>query len=114
MIAVDNLADIIRHCIDSPDVIGETLLVSDGEDLTTTQLVEIIASRMGKTGRLFAIPDRLALMMAGLTGKRSVYERLWGSLVIDSSKMRRLLHWQPVVSATEGIEKTVDWYLKSS
>lgn len=32
---------------------------------------------------------------------------------IDSSKLQNELHWKPSLQFEEGLEKTVDWYLKN-
>ena len=110
-IALNNLVDAISCCLHHPAASGQTFLVSDGEDLSTADLVRRIAHYMRKPARLFPVPVSFMGTALHATGKSSLYDRLWGSLVVDSQKIRRVLGWTPPVSMDEGIEKMVEWYL---
>lgn len=109
-LGIDNLVDLIWHCVDHPRAVNETFLVSDGEDVSTTELLQRLASCMGRRARLFSIPTSLLNKMASLAGKESVAKRLLGSLYVDISKTREQLAWTPPVSFEEGLRRTVDYY----
>lgn len=111
LISVINLANAIQCCLEHPNAIGQTFLVSDGEDLSTSEIIALISKYMGKSSKQFRLHPALAEFLLSSIGKHSVYERLWGSLTVDSAKIRNLLGWKPVVSVEEGIKRTVDWYL---
>lgn len=110
-IALENLLDAIELCIRHPDAAGKTCPVSDGEDMSTTELISRICAGMGKPARLFPVPAALAEWILTVSGHKDLYDRLWGSLMVDSGRIRRELGWTPPVSVTEGLKKTVDWYL---
>jgi nucleoside-diphosphate-sugar epimerase len=87
----------------------ETFLVSDGEDLSTPELIKRIALHMGRPTRLFPVPVKLLQLGAKLTGKTAEVDRLCGSLQVDISKAKQVLGWKPPVSVDEGLGKAVEW-----
>jgi len=110
LIALDNLVDFIVTCIDHPAAANQTFLVSDGEDLSTTDLLQRVAQAMGKKTRLFPVPVGLLKLGAALLGKQAVAQRLCGSLQVDISKARRLLGWNPPISVDEGLRRAVQGF----
>ena len=102
-VALDNLVSFIIHCIDHPKAANEVFLISDGEDVSTTELLQKMARAFGKRSFLLPVPVGLMTFVAGLLGKRDVAERLFGSLQVDSFKARDLLGWEPVVSMDEAL-----------
>ena len=110
LIALDNLVSFIIHCTDHPKASNEVFLISDGEDVSTTELLKKVARAFGKQARLIPVPVGLMCFVARLLGKKDVAERLFGSLQVDSSKARSLLDWRPVINMDEQLEKIVeDW-----
>ena len=107
LIGIDNLVDLIIRCIDHSDAVGKTFLVSDGEDLSTPNLVNHIASFMGRTSYLFPIPIFLLRIAGSILGKKKEIDRLVGSLKIDSSYTQKVLNWTAPISVTEGIRRMV-------
>lgn len=107
LIGLDNLVDFILVCLAHPAAANETFLVSDGEDLSTTDLVRRLARAMGRPDRLFPVPPSLLMSAAIIVGKRDVARRLLGTLCVDSSKARRQLAWTPPVSVDEGLKRAV-------
>lgn len=110
LVALDNLVDLIRECIVNPAASGETFLVSDGEDLSTADLVVAIAHGMKKSPRLIPVPVWLINIGASLVGKQEMANRLLGSLQVDSSKAYRLLGWRPPQTVGQEIERVVHWH----
>jgi nucleoside-diphosphate-sugar epimerase len=88
-------------------------LISDGEDVSTTQLLRWVADALGKKPRLLPVPVGLMRLAARLIGKGDVANRLFGSLQVDSSKARDLLGWQPVITMDEQLHQTVAADLKN-
>ncbi|NTW88529.1 MAG: UDP-glucose 4-epimerase, partial [Desulfobulbaceae bacterium] len=109
-VALDNLVDLIVTCLDHPAAANQTFLVSDGEDLSTTELLQRMGRALGKPARLIPVPVGLITFAANLLGKGAVAQRLFGSLQVDSSKARELLGWKPVVTVDEALQKTADAY----
>ena len=88
-------------------------LISDGEDVSTTDLLRKVADALGKEPYLLPVPVGLMNFAAKLIGKEEVANRLFGSLQVDSSKARDLLGWQPVITMDEQLNQTVAEYLKN-
>jgi len=110
LVALDNLVDFIALCVTHPKAAGEVFLISDGEDVSTSELLRKIGKALGKSARLIPVPVGWMWFSAKLLGKADVAERLFGSLQVDSSKARELLEWKPVVSMDEQLAKTVEAY----
>ena len=113
-VAVDNLVDLILICLHHPAAINQTFLVSDGDDLSTTELLRRTAKAFGKSSRLIPIPVFLLRTAALLLGKADFVQRLCGSLQIDISKAKQLLGWTPKVSVDEALLKTAKYFLKKN
>lgn len=107
MVGIDNLVDLLIRCIDHHDSAGKTFLISDGEDLSTPDLINHIASSMGRKAYLFPVPLFLLKFVSRIFGKQKEIDRLIGSLKIDSDYTREILNWTPPVSVTEGIRRMV-------
>jgi nucleoside-diphosphate-sugar epimerase len=113
LVALDNLVDLIITAIDHPAAGNETFLAGDGEDLSTTELLERIAHAFGRPPRLLPIPAWMLQASARLLGQQSQAARLIGSLQIDIAKTRELLQWSPPVSVEEGLRRTADAFRES-
>jgi nucleoside-diphosphate-sugar epimerase len=105
LVALDNLVDLIITCIDHPGAENETFLVSDGEDLSTTQLLQGVAAAMGKPSRLIPVPAGVLQFGATLLGKKAVAQRLLGSLQVDISHTQKCLNWTPPLSVKQGLQR---------
>jgi nucleoside-diphosphate-sugar epimerase len=108
LIGLDNLVDLLIRCVDHPKAAGQTLLVSDGQDLSTPELLHMIANAMGRPARLFPVPVPLLRLGGRMLGRSNEVERLVGSLQVDGSATRELLGWTPPVSVEEGIRRMVE------
>lgn len=105
LIAMDNLVDLIVTCLTHPAAANQTFLVSDGEDVSTTELLRRMGQALGHPARLIPVPASLLKVAAGLVGKGDVAQRLCGSLQVDASKTLELLGWVPPVSLDEGLRR---------
>lgn len=108
LLALDNLVSFIALCADSaksPKAANEVFLISDGEDVSTAELLRKVARAYGTKAHLIPVPPGWMRFGARLLGKSAMADRLLGSLVIDSSKARELLDWQPVVTMDEQLRK---------
>ncbi|MNZ46129.1 GDP-6-deoxy-D-talose 4-dehydrogenase [compost metagenome] len=105
MVALENLADFIVHCVDHPAAANELFLISDGIDISTPGIIHHLAAGMGHGSCLLPVPVALMRCCAMLLGKEPVYTQLCGSLVIDSSKARDLLGWTPQITPEQALFK---------
>ncbi len=104
---VGNVVDAIYACMTHPAAANETFLLSDGENVSTPCLLKMIAEAQHKKVVLFSLPLGVLKAVCGLVGKGQELEKLTGTLVVDSSKIRRLLGWTPPFTLEEGIRETV-------
>ena len=114
MVGLDNLVDLIVTCLDHPAAANQTFLVSDGEDLSTTQLLQRLGRALGTPARLIPVPAMLLKAGAALVGKPAIAQRLCGSLQVDISKTQQLLGWVPPLSVDEGLKRAAEGYLREA
>jgi nucleoside-diphosphate-sugar epimerase len=108
LVALPNLVDLLAVCATHRDAAGETFLVSDGEDLSTPELVRRLAIAMHRKARLLPVPPALLRLAGKLTGRSATIERLAGSLQVDIEPTCERLDWRPPVSVDEGLRETVN------
>lgn len=108
LIALDNLVDFIVTCTTHANAANQTFLISDGEDLSTPELICRIAHALNKKPHLFSMPIWSLNAFARLLGKRNALQRLSGNLQVDISKARSSLDWAPPISVDEGLRRTVE------
>jgi nucleoside-diphosphate-sugar epimerase len=108
IVGLDNLVDLLVTCLKHPAAAGQTFLVSDGMDVSTTELFRATARAMNKKAFLFSVPVFVLNWGAAMLGKRDLAQRLCGSLQVDISKTSRLLGWKPPLTLDQGLKKTVE------
>jgi nucleoside-diphosphate-sugar epimerase len=112
LVSIWNLCDLLANLIRNPAASG-IWMVSDGEDLSTPELIRRIAAPMRRKVRLLAVPVFALQAIGVLTGRQAEINRLCGSLAVDLARTRDELGWSPPVSVDEGLTRTVSWYLSA-
>ena len=105
LVALDNLVDLIVTCISHPAAANQTFLASDGEDVSTSELLRRMGRAMGRPARLLPVPAGLLKLAATLVGKPDMAQRLCGSLQVDIEKTCQLLGWSPPLTLDQGLKK---------
>jgi UDP-glucose 4-epimerase len=105
LIGIDNLVDFILLSAEHASAANQTYLVSDGEDLSTAELIKRMASSLDRPARLVSVPSSLLRATARLLGKEDVASRLLDSLQVDLGKNIAHMNWRPRVSVNEGLIK---------
>lgn len=113
LLYIGNLVDAILAVLEHPHAANKLYLLSDGQDVSTSQLVDRIAQALNKPPLLFAVPQGLIRAAAGVLGKSSAMDRLFGSLYLDSSKIQQELGWVPPFSLQQGLGETANWFLNT-
>lgn len=113
LVSLDNLVDFIITCVDHPAASNECFLVSDDEDLSTTELLHRVTKAIGRQSHLLPINQHILQFGLNLIGKKALAQRLCGSLQVDISKAKTLLNWTPPFSVDEGLRLTVEYFLKT-
>ena len=111
-VSVDNLIDCIETTLQTPNAGGQTFLVSDGQDLSTPELIRAIASSLHKSPMLIPIPTALLKLAATTAGKRNAYDRLCGSLTVDIALTKQKLSWTPPFTVQDSLQRTVDAFIQ--
>lgn len=113
LVALGNLVDLVVTCIDHPKAANQTFLASDGDDLSTTVLLKKMGKALNRPARLLPVPSLFLVFAASLLGKKSLSQRLCGSLKVDITKNRELLSWEPPVSVDSALELTAKHFIES-
>jgi nucleoside-diphosphate-sugar epimerase len=95
MIAVQNLADFLVTVLEHPNAAGETFLIGDDENLSTTDLIRRLSKALGRSVLLLPIPANLMITALSLIGKKRIATQLLSSLTIDHRKATQRLNWHP-------------------
>jgi nucleoside-diphosphate-sugar epimerase len=107
LVALDNLVDLIATCAAHPRAGNETFLVSDGEDVSTADLLTRLGAALRRPARLIPVPPAVLALAARPLG-RDFARRLLASLQVDIGKTRQLLGWTPPISVDEGLRRAAD------
>lgn len=107
LVYVGNVADAVKISLKHPAALNQTFLISDGQDLSTAQLIRIIAAGLNKKVLLFDVPPVLLKILFRLAGMEKSSQKLTGSLTVDINKIKKILDWKPPFSAQEGIFRTL-------
>jgi nucleoside-diphosphate-sugar epimerase len=110
LIGVWNLSDFLIECALHTNAGGNTFLISDGQDISTTELVCRLAAGMQRPARLFRLPAVLVERAARLIGRQKTAARLWGNLQVDAGLARATLDWSAPVPLDVGLARTARWY----
>ena len=105
MVSIDNLVSLIELCIDHPSAANRVFLAGDGEDVSTPELLRLVAGAMGKPSRLVSVPPWILRLTLTLIGKKKLADKLMNSLQIDISSTREVLGWSPALSVREGLKR---------
>ena len=94
---VDDAVEAILRAAAEPACYGEALNVGSGEGIEVKQAAEIVAGITGTGFSLVPFPKEYKQIEVG-------------DLFLDVSKIKKLTGWQPEVSLTDGVARTIDFY----
>ncbi len=110
LLAVDNLCDLVACALSHPAAVGETFFAADPRPVSTTELAITLAATLQREARLFQLHPRLLRLLRSQRKLSSALDRLFGSLVVDTTKAQDQLGWTAPLTFEEGVERMVDWY----
>ena len=114
LVGLTNLVSLLEKCVTHPAAAGQVFLAADGEDLSTPELLSRVAHALGRKARLLPFPPAMLRLATRIAGREGIYERLCGSLQIDTGKTHELLGWAPPLSVDEELARTARWFLASN
>ncbi|MDG1581668.1 NAD-dependent epimerase/dehydratase family protein [Pseudomonas sp. GOM6] len=112
LVALDNLVDLLVCCLGHPAAVGQVFLVSDGKDLSTTELLKQLGAALGTVPRLWGWTGPMLKSCLLLMNQDALVRRLFGSLQVDISKTRTLLDWNPPVDTYKALTQTAEHFLR--
>ena len=113
LVAVDNLVDFICLCLNHPMAANQTFMVSDGKDISTTELLQFMALALNVPARLLPVPQGLLDWGAKVMGREDLSQRLSASFQVDISKARSLLGWQAPIAIEAALNRSAEYFLSS-
>ena len=113
LVALDNLVDLILVCSTHKAAVNQIFLVSDGNDLSVTQLLQSMAKALDKTSRLIPVPVWLLRLGATILRQTNISNRLLDSLQVDMRKTQELLNWEPSITTEEALKETANHFIKN-
>ncbi|SNY51849.1 Nucleoside-diphosphate-sugar epimerase [Arsukibacterium tuosuense] len=105
LVSLDNLVDLIQTCISHPNAKSQTFMVSDDHDVSTTELVRLVANASGKGALLLPVPVSFLKFFAACLGKKSMATKLCDSLQVDIAHTKQVLGWSPPLTLEQGIAR---------
>jgi nucleoside-diphosphate-sugar epimerase len=111
LVSVWNLSDLLAQVLEHSAAAGQAWMVSDGDDLSTAQLIRLLGSAMHRRVRLLPVPVGVLRFGGRLIGRGAEVARLCGSLAVNITRTRAEIGWRPPVTVHEGLARTVRWYL---
>lgn len=113
LLGIRNFVDFITVCIEHPDAKNQIFLVSDGYDISVTELIKKIKLYSNSKSLNLKLSERSILIILFLLGKRSIYPKICGSLCVDITKNNTLLNWSPKISLDDGLKECLESELQS-
>lgn len=113
LVSVWNLTDLLVRAGRESAPPKVKWLVSDGQDVSTARLVELIAAAMGRRSRMWRASPELLRRLGTMLGRRAEIDRLVDSLQVDISRTCDSLSWHPPISLEDGVARTAKWYLEN-
>jgi nucleoside-diphosphate-sugar epimerase len=117
---VGNVVAAIQALLVSDAAAHQTFYVSDGEDLSTPELIERIGRALGTRPKMFPVPAvafSTVETLGGLLSRIAPFNltgdslsAVLGSLFVDSSSLRETTGFVAPFSVDEGMSLTAEWY----
>ncbi|MDG9925357.1 MULTISPECIES: NAD-dependent epimerase/dehydratase family protein [unclassified Pseudomonas] len=114
LVALDNLVDLLVRCLAHPAAVNQVFLVSDGEDLSTSELLRRLGLALKQSARLWSWATPMLHTLLRITGRDALIQRLYGSLQVDIDKTRTLLDWAPPISSDEALRLTAESFRRNA
>ncbi len=105
LVSINNLISLIMVCIEHPLASNQIFLVSDDEDISTTDLLRRVARVLSVPARLIPVPMVFLQLAAKMLRKEKLVQKVCGSLQLDISKTKELLAWTPLESVDQGLSQ---------
>jgi nucleoside-diphosphate-sugar epimerase len=106
LLALDNLISAVRFSLEDARAINETFLVADPQPISVAELVSMLRTAAGRKPQLVSLPRGVLSALLSLAGKRGMFDRLAGTLVVQTDKLIAA-GWQAVADTKTAITEMV-------
>ena len=113
MVSLQNLCDLIVHCLDVDLPKNNVFAVTDNSDWTMKELIELLARFANIKIYNLRIPLGVLMFFSAFIGKNQDIEKLANSLYIDDTTLKDL-NWSPCQEPLDGLLEAVDYFKKSN
>jgi nucleoside-diphosphate-sugar epimerase len=113
-IYVENLCDLIIETINNKNAANKTFLASDGQDLSTHELLTLLMHALGRRPRSVPVPLSALTFIGRVTGKQQTISRLSESLQVNFRSTTYAIRWTPPYSVEDALKATVSANSRSS
>lgn len=93
LVSLENLIGFIRLCLTHPEAAGRVFLISDGVDISTSEIITTLSEGMGRRILLYHVPGFFFKFITRLLNMENLYTQLYCSLQVDNSLANKLLGW---------------------
>lgn len=107
MVSIENLIDLVTHCLSNPNAIGQTFLVSDDHDLSTFEIICLFKRYLASKSIVFSLPKYILSAFGRFTGSTNKINRLVESSMVDIEHTKATLNWSPPQSVEKAFEGMV-------
>ena len=111
LVALENLISLITVCVVHEAAVNQVFLISDDDDLSTTELLIKLSKAMNNRVYLLRVPQSFLSVFLKLFKRNSVERRIFGNLQVDISHTKNILGWQPIISADDALFKTAQAWI---
>ncbi len=106
LLAVENLAQAVAHCLGSPQTLNETFIVSDPEPLTLAEMFSALREGAGRAPWLVPVPPLAVKALVTAMGRPELWDRIGRDLVASPAKLQAA-GWSPQTGTKAGLRAMV-------
>jgi UDP-glucose 4-epimerase len=114
LIFVDDLANVTARAVMRGGEQTRVYLVAGNDTPSTSELLAEVGRASGVRPLLVPVPGAVHAVARRMPKVGPALSRLTGSLVVDATRARRELDWQPVTNIRRGVEATAAWLRETS
>ena len=111
-VVIENLCDLLARAAIHPHAGNQAFLAAEAHTPSTAEVVACMSRYWGRRPRLWSCPQKPLRLLLQWAGYQAQARQLLGSLVVDSSKARQLLGWQPIKSLDLSLSESAELDLK--
>jgi nucleoside-diphosphate-sugar epimerase len=112
-VALDNLVNFIDTCLEHHAAANQTFFISDGHDLSTTDLLRLTAQALDRSCYLLPVPQSILWKLLLVMGRGEIARRICSSFQVNIDKSHRLLDWSPPYSVDATLADTAAWFINN-